>query len=145
MRKMILIATCFLAALVLAQPALPMIRIVKIYYNPPGVDTGSNRSLNHEWIRLKNEGTKTRELTGWTVRNSSGSIYRFRFFRLRPGNTVTIHTGTGANTQTDRYWARTEYAWDNRRDTAKLKRKSGALVEVCSYTPRTEHLQCEAG
>jgi Lamin Tail Domain len=143
LKQVLLHAACVLAALVLAQPALPAIRIVKIYYDSPGPDTGNNGSLNHEWIRLRNTGTSTKYLTGWTIRNTSGAVYRFQFFRLRPGNIVTIHSGTGADSATDRYWGRAEYVWSNRRDTARLRRKSGALVEACSYTHWTSHLSCE--
>ena len=37
-----------------AQAATPAVQITKVYYNSPGTDTGSNTSLNAEWVRLTN-------------------------------------------------------------------------------------------
>jgi hypothetical protein len=34
-----------------------------IIFDSPGNDTGSNSSLNAEWIRLKNAGNSSRSLT----------------------------------------------------------------------------------
>ena len=115
----------------------PAIRIVKIYYDSPGTDTGSNSSLNAEWIRIKNTGSKRRTLTGWKIRDASGHVYRFGRFRLRPGRTLTVHTGRGSNTARHRYWGRERYVWNNRRDTATLKNRRGSIVERCSYRSRS--------
>src|SRR5215218_5245707 len=37
--------------------AASAIQITKVYYNSPGSDTGSNTSLNAEWVRITNTGT----------------------------------------------------------------------------------------
>jgi hypothetical protein len=54
-----LLAAVAIAALTLlpSTPALAAghrIQIYEIYYNSPGSDTGSNSSLNAEWVRLYN-------------------------------------------------------------------------------------------
>jgi hypothetical protein len=122
------------AAGTLAAPvALGAIRITKIYYNSPGGDNRSNASLNAEWIRLKNTGHSARQLRGWTISDAFGDVYRFGRFRLNAGSTVTIHTGRGRNTRTDRYWGRRNYEWNNKGDTARLRRANGALADSCSY------------
>ena len=83
--------------------AASAIQFGKIYYNSPGSDTGSNTSLNAEWVRIKNTGTTTRSLTGWTVRDAAGHVYKFGTFSLKPGTYVTLHTGKGTNTAYHRY------------------------------------------
>ena len=54
-----LLAAVAIAALTLlpSAPAFAAghrIQINEIYYNSPGTDTGSNSSLNAEWVRLYN-------------------------------------------------------------------------------------------
>jgi hypothetical protein len=116
-----------------ATAAHGAIRIKKIYYDSPGLDTGSNSSLIAEWIRLKNTGTRARYLTGWRIRDASGHVYKFGTFRLRAGYTVTVHTGHGTNTATNRYWGSSAYIWNNDKDTATLKNASGIVKDRCSY------------
>ena len=78
--------------------------IHEIYYNSPGPDTGSNSSLNHEWVQLHNTSASRINLTGWTLRDKQGHIYTFGTYTIKAHGYVKIHTGSGTNTQTDRYW-----------------------------------------
>jgi Lamin Tail Domain len=106
----------------------------RVQYDSPGRDRGSNSSLNAEWIRVGNNGSRARRLAGWTVRDPAGHVYRFpRGFRLRPGRSVTIHTGSGRNTRTDLYWRQDFYVWNNTGDRAILRTRSGNRVDVCSW------------
>jgi hypothetical protein len=88
--KRIVIGLCGAVLLSLAPVAAGAIKIDRIYFDSPGSDTGSNSSLNAEWIRLKNIGDKGRSLQGWKVRDRAGHVYRFGPYRLGAGNTVTI-------------------------------------------------------
>ena len=36
------------------------VKIVRIYFDSPGSDTGSNASLNAEWVKVKNAGARPR-------------------------------------------------------------------------------------
>ena len=111
------------------------VRITKVYFDSPGSDTGSNLSLNAEYVTIKNFGTRTRTVSGWTLRDR-GSVHVFHFptFRLAPGARVTIHTGTGAKTAHSLYWGMSWYVWNNTGDTATLRRASGTLVDRCTFT-----------
>jgi Lamin Tail Domain len=132
--RIVVAALAALIALAVLVPAAPgAIRIVRIYYDSPGTDTGTNASLNAEWIRLKNTGSAGRQLRNWTVRDAAGHVYRFGTYTLRAGRTVTIHTGNGANTARHRYWGQDNYVWNNDQDTARLRRANGTLVDTCSY------------
>ncbi|HEV8529075.1 MAG TPA: hypothetical protein VGS60_16245 [Actinomycetes bacterium] len=39
-------------------------------------------------------------------------MYKFGTFSLGAGKSVRIHTGTGTNTSTDRYWNSGAYIWN---------------------------------
>src|SRR3954447_13783307 len=123
-----------LATLVLAATASAGIRITQINFDSPGADTGSNSSLNAEWVRLKNTGSSGKVISGWTVRDTSNHVYKFGMFKLGAGKSVTIHTGKGSNTASNRYWRSDEYIWNNDGDRAKLKSKAGNVIDTCSYS-----------
>ena len=128
--------------LAFASPASAAIRFTKIQYESPGADTGSNASLNAEFVVIKNKGTRAKILTGWKLIDKrtppeADRIYRFPTFKLRPGKSVKIHTGKGTNTATDLYWGKTTYVWGDDQDTAFLKNRAGRLIDKCSYVSTT--------
>ncbi|HZA94371.1 MAG TPA: lamin tail domain-containing protein [Gemmatimonadales bacterium] len=135
--RFIAVALCCVGAVTFnpaSAEAASAIQLGKIYYNSPGSDTGSNTSLNAEWFRVKNTGTTTRSLTGWTVRDAAGHVYTFGTFSLKPGTYVTVHTGKGTNTASHRYWGRSWYVWNNTGDKATLRRADGVWIDSCSWT-----------
>ena len=72
-----------LLAPVSAEAAVPAIRITQIQYDSPGSDTGSNASLNTEWVRITNTTAQNRSLSGWTLKDKQGFTYRFPTFTLK--------------------------------------------------------------
>ncbi len=116
--------------------ALPPVMIYKVQYDSPGSDTGSNSSLNAEYVVLKNTTRSNRVLTGWTLRDKTGYTYRFPTFTLKAGATVTIRTGKGTATATNRYYNRAWYVWNNTGDTAYLRTASGSLADTCAWTSK---------
>jgi hypothetical protein len=119
----------FTAAAASAGP----IRIDKVQYDSPGSDGGSNSSLNAEWVVIKNAGKKPRQLKGWKLRDSAGYVYTFGTLKLRPGRSVTVHTGKGSNSGKHRYWRQDWYVWNNDGDKATLRNKGGQQVDTCSW------------
>jgi lamin tail-like protein len=75
------------------------VRITKVQYDSPGTDYGSNSSLNAEWVRIKNTGSKKKSLDGWKLRDKAGHVYRFNDFRLGAGKWVKVHTGSGSDSK----------------------------------------------
>jgi P pilus assembly chaperone PapD len=141
MRRLAMLTVTALVAgtssLVASTPAdaAPVLQFTRIQYDSPGRDTGSNRSLNGEYVQLRNGTRRTVNLYRWYVRSARGDTYRFTSnFYLTPGRTVTIRTGRGDNTDTTRYWGRTLHVWNNTRDTAYLRSPSGALMHSCRWT-----------
>ncbi|MGH3117108.1 MAG: lamin tail domain-containing protein [Gaiellales bacterium] len=117
-----------------ASGASAAIRIVKIYYDSPGADNGSNASLNAEWIRIKNTGNSARQLNNWRIRDAAGHVYKFGSLSLPAGAAVKLHTGSGYDSYPHHlYWGQGNYVWNNVKDTAKLKRPNGTVADKCSY------------
>lgn len=113
--------------------AASAVRIYRVWYDSPGSDTRTNTSLNGEYVIVKNYATTSRSITGWTVRDVTGYVYKFGTLSIPAGKTVVLRTGKGTNTSTTRYWQRTSYVWNNDRDTAYLRNASGTLMHSCSY------------
>ena len=114
--------------------ALPPVMIYKVQYDSPGSDTGSNSSLNAEYVVLKNTTSTNRSLTGWTLKDKTGYTYRFPTFTLKAGASVTIHTGKGSATATHRYYNRTWYVWNNTGDSAYLRDSKGVLKDSWTFS-----------
>jgi hypothetical protein len=121
-----------------AQASSSPVVIREIFYNSPGKDTGTNNSLNAEWVQLLNRTGHRITLTRWTLRDRAGHVYRFGTYRLKAHGSVKIHTGKGANTQANRYWGRRAYIWNNNGDRATLKNASGIVKYQCSYSDPRE-------
>lgn len=69
-------------------------------------------------------------------------MYRFGAYKLRPRESVTIHTGRGTNTHANRYWGMRWYIWNNTGDKAWLKNSSGTTKETCTFTGAGEWKIC---
>jgi hypothetical protein len=141
--KRIIIGLASALTLFALVPAAPgAIKFTKIYFDSPGSDGGSNSSLNAEWIKIKNTASAAKSLRGWTIRDTSGHVYRFGTYKLRAGRSVTVHTGRGSNTARHRYWGSDGYVWNNDGDTARLKNNAGRLIDRCSYSGAGSSTAC---
>lgn len=100
--------------------------------------TGNDaENLNDEWIRIRNEGDRAVDLTGWGIRDESATN-RYSFppgFSLAPGEEVTVYSGCGDDFDTSLYWCSVGSAiWNNDGDTAFLTDPSGNTHTSRSYT-----------
>lgn len=129
-----MIAAMFVTSMATEAQAAPMVRFSRAQYNSPGADNRTSYSLNQEYVRVTNYSrTTTYRLTSWTIRDRDNHVYRFPAFALRPGRSVTLHTGRGANTATDLYWNSRTYIWNNTGDVAYLRTPSGAVDDTCRW------------
>ncbi|MEV6597084.1 lamin tail domain-containing protein [Actinoplanes sp. NPDC051346] len=109
------------------------VQFSKIQYNSPGKDSGSNTSLNAEWVRVTNKTKATINLKGWTLRDASGKVYTFSSdYKLGAGKYGYVRTGKGTN-GSHRYWGRTGYVWNNGGDTAYLRSSTGKTIDSCKW------------
>jgi hypothetical protein len=114
--------------------AAPCVVIYRVYFDSPGSDTGSNTSLNAEWIKLHNRCSTNKSLTSWRIKDKAGHRYVFGTYTLKAGAYVAVHTGKGTNTATNRYWGQGWYIWNNTGDTAYLVNSAGTRVDTCTFT-----------
>ena len=106
----------------------------------PGPDTGSG--LDAEYVVLNNDGTTTKTLTGWTLRDVSGHVCTFGTFTLAGGAYVTIHTGSGTGTRSHRYWGSRAHVGNNTGDTAYLRGADGTAEDQCSWGSAGDSTLC---
>ncbi len=133
--RMSLVLTVLGGVLASHAEAAGAIRIKVIDFDPPGRDA---ESLNEEFVVIKNLGERSRSLRGWTLHDQHRQhYYRFIDVRLRPGDRLKLHTGTGADRGVHRYWDKRVPVWDNNGDRAVLRRSDGTIVDVCRYGERS--------
>jgi Lamin Tail Domain len=141
--RSVLIASLVATGMILSPSSQPSasaaswVGIHRIYYNSPGTDTGSNTSLNAEWIQLRNRCSTSRSLTNAKIKDAAGHTYTLGRHALGGGRYVKVHTGKGSNTATNRYQGRSWYVWNNDKDTAYLSNASGTRLDSCSYNNRS--------
>lgn len=130
-----MLAVCVLigsgAATVQAEPtptkASGPFRIARIHYE-------QSATLNSEYLVVKNVSSHRHRLTGYVILDPNDrQRYRFPRTVLKPGASVTLHTGHGRNRLHHRYWGQDEPMWNNDGDTAVLKKPSGRVADRCSY------------
>lgn len=124
-----------LAVVCAAGPAdaATAVKISRVYYNSPGSDTRTNTSLNAEYVNVLNLTGVTQVITRWTLRDAQGHVDTFPTTSIPAHGTITVHTGKGVTSGSQRYWQSTAYIWNNDRDTAYLRNSAGAAIFTCSY------------
>ncbi|MGW0707004.1 lamin tail domain-containing protein [Streptomyces sp. NPDC002643] len=108
--------------------------IYEVYYDSPGSDRGSNKSLNAEWVIIKNTRSTAVSLKGWKIKDKTGYTYTFGSVKVGAGKSKKVHTGKGTNTAYDKYWGRSWYVWNNTGDTATLYRADKTKADTCSWS-----------
>lgn len=107
------------------------IAITQIHADAAGND---NHNLNDEYVVLENTGQESLDVSGWTVSDTDEETYTFPDGTgLGPGESLTLHTGSGSNTESDHYWGKGRAIWSNDGETATVKDDTGSLVTNRSY------------
>ncbi|MFB1044440.1 lamin tail domain-containing protein [Streptomyces chrestomyceticus] len=115
----------------LPAPHRSPVVIGAVQADSPGRDDGSNRSLNAEWVTVKNTSHRPVNLKNWTLTSErTHQTYRFRHLRLGGRQEVRVHTGHGRDTWRDVYQDRRTYVWDNHRDTATLRNDHHRIIDT---------------
>ncbi|WP_199241358.1 lamin tail domain-containing protein [Halorubrum sp. ASP121] len=98
--------------------------------------TGDDRdNLNDEYVVFENTGNETLDLSGWTIEDEAGQRYTVpEGFELPPGQTVTLHTGSGTSTTTELYWGSGSPIWNNDGDTVIVSNANGERVLEETYS-----------
>jgi hypothetical protein len=73
-------------------------------------------------------------MTDWTVSDEADHVYSFPSgFTLEPGDSVTLYTGSGTDTDDELYWGENGAVWNNGGDTVTLKDENGDTVDTYTY------------
>lgn len=92
-------------------------------------------NLNDEYVVFENTGNETLDLSGWTIEDEVGQRYTVpEGFKLAPGQTVTLHTGSGTSTTTELYWDSGSPIWNNDGDTVIVSTPNGERVLEETYS-----------
>ena len=106
------------------------LRVASVTADPDGPD---GEVLNEETVTLENAGNESLQLTGWTLADAADHTYTFGNLTLAPGEQVTVHTGSGTDTATDRYWGASSPLWNNDGDTVIVRDAEGSVVLQYQY------------
>ncbi|MDG5777870.1 lamin tail domain-containing protein [Haloarculaceae archaeon H-GB1-1] len=91
-------------------------------------------NLNDEYVVFENTGDHALSLGGWQVADEAGHQYTFpEGTTLASGASVTLHTGSGTDTETDRYWGSAQPIWNNGGDTVIVTNADGEVVRRVTY------------
>ncbi len=101
------------------SPAAPAVQVITV------VGAGD---LEQEALYLSNAGAAAVDLTGWTVSDGRGHVYRFPDVALPGHGTVILHTGAGEDDEVNLYWGLDVALWDE--GTTVLVRDAGGRVVV---------------
>ncbi|WP_415380531.1 lamin tail domain-containing protein [Halosimplex sp. TS25] len=86
-------------------------------------------NLNDEYVVFRNTGTEPLDLSGWTVADAADHTCTFPDgFTLDSDATVTLHTGSGSDSDTDLYWGSGSPIWNNGGDTVIVTNRAGDEV-----------------
>ena len=117
-----------------AAPVAGKVQFNYIKFDSPGTDSGTNASLNGEYVRFINGTKATVDTTGWTLSDKSGHKLVLGKMILAPGQFAVVKSGKGTKTARQQYWGQSWYVWNNTGDTAVLRNKAGSTLDACAWS-----------
>lgn len=118
------------------------ITVTQVHADAEGTERDN---LNDEFIVLKNVRTDSLDLTAWQVEDAADHTYEFPSnYTLGPGESVTLHTGDGTNTQSDLYWKQGSAIWNNGGDTIAVSNPYGGEALNTTYDTDSQLAVCRS-
>lgn len=94
-----------------------------------------HETLADEYVVFENAGEEPLDLSGWSVEDTSNHTYVFPpGVTLDPGDRLRLRSGSGTDTETDRYWGAAEPVWNNDSDTISVYDNRRRRVLQHTYT-----------
>ena len=125
-----------------AAPAFAAIKIAKIQYDSPGSDTGSNSSLDAEYVVIENTGNSRVNIDRWVLKDRAGHRYTFDSFRLRGGARLRCTRARGTTTGTTSTRTPAPTSGTTTGDTATLTDDNGHRRDRCRYSGGGTSVNC---
>lgn len=98
-------------------------------------DGDESENLNDEYIVFENTGSTSLDISGWTIEDESSHSYTVPSeTTIDAGETLTLHTGEGSDTDLDLYWGSGNAIWNNGGDTITVTSDNGEEVLSEEYT-----------
>ncbi len=91
-------------------------------------DEGQEKDSNNEWVVFRNDCNSSLDLDGWYVKDEATHIYKFKNVELSVGETLTLITGTGHDSDNIVYWNQKTPIWNNDGDRLFLRDGEGRLA-----------------
>ena len=105
---------------------------VWLYTKHPDATGKDDENLNDEYMVFRNSCNHSIDLAGWKVSAERGSFI-FPEFTLQAKKTVTLHTGTDINNETDVYWGSPKPVWKNEHDKLLAYNAEGQIALDYTY------------
>lgn len=106
------------------------ISVVSFNYDAEGND---NKNLNDEYVTFRNVCNYTVDMSGWEIKDEGTNIHKIKPFTLPPSSEISIHSGSGKNSNSNLYWNSRRAIWNNDKDTLFLRDNNGTLVLAFNY------------
>ena len=83
-------------------------------------------NLADEYIVFTNTGSRSLDVSGWTVGDASSHTYTIPSgTTIEAGETLTLHTGEGTDDESNLYWGSGSAIWNNGGDTITITNAQG--------------------
>ncbi|WP_323676072.1 lamin tail domain-containing protein [Halorubellus sp. PRR65] len=105
--------------------------VATVHADADGPD-GDN--LNDEYVVLENRGDDTIDLSGYTIRDDANHAYTIPAdVTLRPGEQLTLFTGSGSASGGSLYWGASSPIWNNDGDAVYVETTNGTTAVEYEY------------
>ncbi|WP_080505126.1 lamin tail domain-containing protein [Halorubrum aethiopicum] len=94
-----------------------------------------HENLNDEYVVFENTGGSTLDIGGWTVEDDADHTYTIPSgTEIDSGQTITLYSGSGSDTDSELYWGSSSAIWNNGGDTVIVTDRSGNTIIDYSYS-----------
>lgn len=92
------------------------------------VSIAHDEPLSSEQVIFENTGSTDLQLDGWELQNNAGDTYTFpEGTTIKPGRELTVYSGSGRDSTTERHWNATDPVWNDSGDQVLIIDEGGTV------------------